>query len=87
MNETGSSNNNSDAWRSWPPELFLANLLHEIRTPVMIIKGYTKLLSVENDAEHSSEALDSILAAVKRLEHVCQDIVDYRRELDKRHNG
>jgi signal transduction histidine kinase len=88
MNGTSSSNLESNEtskdWRSWPPELFLANLLHEIRTPVMIIKGYTRLLAVEKNTEQSAEALDSISSAVTRLEQVCQDIVEYRRELDQR---
>jgi signal transduction histidine kinase len=88
MNETSSASTESEdrpeAWRSWPPELFLANLLHDIRTPVMIIKGYTKLLSAEKGREHSLEALDSISIAVERLEQVCQNIVEYRKELDRR---
>ncbi|HEY3473796.1 MAG TPA: histidine kinase dimerization/phospho-acceptor domain-containing protein [Anaerolineales bacterium] len=86
MNEGNSpdmkSNANSEEWKSWPPEIFLANLLHELRTPVMIIKGYTKFLATEMTTENYPEALDSISKAVERLEHVCQRIADYRRELD-----
>ena len=86
MNEGNSpemeSNANSEEWKSWPPELFLANLLHELRTPVMIIKGYTKFLTTEQTTEHYPEALESISKAVERIEKVCQRIADYRKGLD-----
>jgi signal transduction histidine kinase len=88
MNETNSasieSNNHSDDWKSWPPELFLANLLHEIRTPVMIIKGYAKFLSAEKTTEHFPEALESISKSVERLEKACEDIAEYRKALENR---
>lgn len=88
MNETPSSNYSfqpdPDDRTSSPPEVFLANVLHELRTPVMIIKGYTKFLSAEKTTEHYPEALDSISKAVERLEKVCQDIAEYRKGLEKR---
>jgi signal transduction histidine kinase len=88
MNETAPSNEgiskDSDDQTSWPPEVFLANLLHELRTPVMIIKGYTKFLSTEKTTENYPEALESISKAVERLEKVCQDVADYRKKLENK---
>ena len=88
MNGPHSSNgefhNKPDDQTSSPPEVFLANVLHELRTPVMIIKGYAKFLSAENTTEHYPEALDSISKAVERLEKVCQDIAEYRKGLENR---
>jgi len=55
MNETDSSNlennNSSDDWRSWPPEDYLHTLVHELRTPLMVIAGYTEILSDETRKE------------------------------------
>jgi signal transduction histidine kinase len=78
MNETDSQNNEkSDEWKSWPPEFFLSVLLHETRTPLMIIKGYVEILSNEETKQHHPEALESISRAVGRLEDLWKDTRDY----------
>jgi signal transduction histidine kinase len=81
MNESNSpgTGSSSEEWKSWPPEMFLAELLHELRTPVMILKGYTKFLATEKSPELYPEALDSMSKAVERLENVCQRIAAYRK--------
>jgi signal transduction histidine kinase len=89
MNETDSlnpeSNHNVDEWRSWPPEFFLSVLLHELRSPLMIIKGYAKILSDEKTKEHHPQALESILKNVERIEKLWDGIAEYRNELESRH--
>ena len=51
MNDVDSSNteseNNLDNWKSSTPEEFLATMLHELRNPMMIIKGWVGILSDE----------------------------------------
>ena len=73
-----------DDWKSWSPELFLANLLHELRSPVMIIKGYTKILADEEMKEFQSEADESISQSVAKIERLCERVADYRRELERK---
>ena len=90
MNETDSagleSNNDSDDWKSWSPEFFLAVLLHELRTPIMVISGYAKILSNEEMKENHPQALESISKNIERLEKLCDDIAEYRNELASRDN-
>jgi signal transduction histidine kinase len=80
MNESDSSNNEykkSDEWKSWSPEFFLSVLLHETRTPLMIIKGYVEILSNEETKEQHPQALKSISRAVGTLEDLWEDTRDY----------
>jgi signal transduction histidine kinase len=90
MNASDSSgqelNNNSEEWKSWSPEFFLSELLHELRTPLMIIKGYANMLSNESALEHHPQAIESISKSVERLEKLWDDIAEYRNELVSRHN-
>ena len=74
----------AEEWKSLSLEDFLADLIHELRAPVMIIKGYTMLLSDEKSTEYYPEALDSISQAVERIEKLCQGVIEYRKELEKR---
>jgi signal transduction histidine kinase len=88
MNETDSVNsepkNKSDEWKSWPPEAYLSVLLHELRTPITIIKGYVGILSNEQAKEHHAKALESISHAIKMIDDLYEGIADYRTELMKR---
>jgi len=87
MNESDSPNNEnekSDEWKSWPPEDFLSNLTHELRTPLMIISGYAEVLSDETRKELHPKALENISTNIKRLEEAINDISEYRHELVKK---
>jgi signal transduction histidine kinase len=90
MNETDSqhreSNQNSDEWKSWPPELYLAVLLHELRTPIMMIKGYAQILSNESAGEHHLQAIENISRTAERLEQIWEGIAEYRSHLAGRHH-
>ena len=80
------SNDKAEEWKTLLLEDFLADLIHELRAPIMIIKGYTILLSDEKSTEYYPEALDSISQAVERIERLCQGVIEYRKELEKRND-
>jgi signal transduction histidine kinase len=88
MDETPSphsgSNDKAEEWKTLSLEDFLGDLIHELRAPIMIIKGYTILLSDEKSTEYYPEALDSISQAVERIERLCQGVIEYRNELEKK---
>jgi len=90
MSETDSqpieSNLNSEEWKSWPPESYLAVLLHELRTPIMIIKGYAQILSNESAKEHHPQAIENISKTVEKLEQIWDGIAEYRSYLESRHS-
>ena len=90
MNETDTqaseSDQNSDEWKSWPPEFFLTVLLPEIWTPLTVIKGYTEILADEKMKAHRPQALDSISKNIEKIENLCYEIAEYRNELQSRHS-
>jgi signal transduction histidine kinase len=67
-------NSRSDDWRSWTPREFLSTTIHELRTPIMIIKCWTELLSNEESKEHHPKAIENIFKSIWRLEEVMDDI-------------
>ncbi|HEX5940779.1 MAG TPA: histidine kinase dimerization/phospho-acceptor domain-containing protein [Anaerolineales bacterium] len=79
-------NNNRDDWRSWSPQMFLTSLLYELRTPVMVIKGYTQILSNEAMKEHHPRAIESLAKVADEMEKIFDGIAEYRNELQRRHN-
>jgi len=74
-------NNRTDERKSRTPKEFLSMAIHELRTPIMLIKGYTEILSNEETKELHSEAVETISQAVKRLDDVVNGMGDYLREL------
>lgn len=85
MNETDSgnpeSNSHSDKWKSWTPEEYLSILVHELRTPLMIIKSYLAILTSEDTKEHHQEALESISKNVDQMVKLQEGIIDYIHKL------
>ena len=80
MNSSESPNTKNDKteeWRTWTPAQTLSNFLHESRTPLIIIKGYTQILSNNEAKEHHPEAFESISKAVGRLEELWEGMADY----------
>jgi signal transduction histidine kinase len=90
MNETNSrdndSNDNREDWRAWSPELFMTSLLYELRTPVIVIKGYTQILSNEAMKEHHPRAIESLAKVADEMEKILDGIAEYRNELQRRHD-
>jgi len=72
---------NSDEWKSWTPKEFLSTTIHELRTPILLIAGYTELLSNEEAKELHPRAIENISQAVRRLEVVIDGMAAYLREL------
>ena len=81
MKEVDSLKSRLDQWKSFAPDLFLADLLHELRTPVMTIKAWSKILSNESTKELHPKASEGIALSVDKLEELCEDIADYYQEL------
>ena len=74
-------NSRSDDWRSWTPRQFLSTTIHELRTPIMLIHGYTELLSNEESKELHPKAIENIFRAIGRLDEVIDDMSAYLRKL------
>lgn len=55
---------------------FLANLSHEIRSPMNSIMGFSQLLKSENVGEPLSQYIDIIFRSSRQLLNVIDDIVD-----------
>ena len=70
-------------------DLFLANLAHEIRTPLTSISGYSQLLKWSELSEEDLESVDYIHSESERLSHLSKDILkltqlnNYELELEK----
>ena len=59
---------------------FISNISHELRTPLTHLKGYLLLLAdgtLGDVNEHQSEALQAILKAETRLEHLIEDLIQF----------
>jgi signal transduction histidine kinase len=79
-------NNNSEEWKSWPPEFFLTVLVPELWTPLMAIKGYAEILADESMKEHHPQALEIISKNLEKIAKLCDGIAEYRNELMSRNN-
>jgi signal transduction histidine kinase len=65
------------------PKEFLNTILHELRTPMTVIKGYVKILSKEEGQKYLPEALEAISSSVERINTLYEDMATYTRELMK----
>lgn len=70
--------------KSHPPDFFLSALLHELRNPLMLIKGYVEILSDDSAREHHALALETISKNIERMEQRFEDISDYILELRRK---
>ena len=66
------------------PQEFIAVMLHELRNPVMVIKGYIALLSNEEAREHHPMAIDAISRNTEKLEILLKDMANYYGYLKKK---
>jgi signal transduction histidine kinase len=71
------SEENSEMWKILTPEQFISAMLHELRNPVMVIKGYTKLLANEEAREHHPKAIEAISRNTEKLEGLLKDMAKY----------
>lgn len=60
-------------------DLFLANLAHEIRTPLTSISGYSQLLKWSELSEEDLESVEYIHSESERLSHLSKDILKLTR--------
>jgi signal transduction histidine kinase len=89
MNESDSpsvedNSKKDDWWKSLPPKNVLAIFLNELRTPLIVIKGYTTILSDDSNDKLHPEALGAISMNIERIEKMMDDTLDYIRELNIR---
>ena len=54
---------------------FVANVSHELKTPITSIKGFTETLIEEPDSENSTKFLEIIHRNAERLETIIEDIL------------
>jgi signal transduction histidine kinase len=71
-------------WKSQPPEDVLSDYLHEIRTPLSIIRGYVGILSNDAFKEKHPLALESISKCAERIEELNEHLIDYMGELRRK---
>ena len=90
MNESDSSDmegeNKSGKANLWSPEVFLSMLLHELRNPVIVIKGYVGILASEEAKVQQAETLDNMSRYIGDIEIAIDSISEYLHELEKRNS-
>ncbi|MBN2525896.1 MAG: GAF domain-containing protein [Deltaproteobacteria bacterium] len=57
----------------------LAGILHDLRTPMTTISGYSEMLSETCDAAERSDFLSHIKTALERIRHMTSDIIAFSR--------
>ena len=58
---------------------FLSGVLHDIKTPMTVINGYTRLLMGEDDAERREELGESVIRQVKVLDTMTRETLAFAR--------
>lgn len=67
--------------KSTPPEEVLEAFINELKSPLISIKGWVEILSLEADKELHPRALQSILYIIDRIEVEKEKITAYLNEL------
>ena len=76
--------NLSELWRTWTPKDFLSTALHELRTPILLIRGFAAILAEETQKEMHPKAIEAILQNAERLEQLWNAMAGYNGELMRR---
>ena len=71
------SEESSEFWKTLTPQEFIGVMLHELRNPVMVIKGYAALLTKEEATEHHPKAVDAVLRNAETLERLLKEMSKY----------
>jgi signal transduction histidine kinase len=71
------SESGSETWKLLTPQEFISVMLHELRNPVMVIKGYAALLTKEEAREHHPKAVDAVLRNAETLERLLKEMSKY----------
>jgi signal transduction histidine kinase len=71
------SENRSETWKLLTPQEFISVMLHELRNPTMVIKGYAALLAKEEASEHHPKAIEAVLRNVETLEGLLREMANY----------
>ena len=74
----------SELWKTWTPKDFLSTALHELRTPILLIRGFAAVLADETHKEMHPHAVEAILQNAERLEKLWNAMADYNGELMRR---
>lgn len=65
-------------WRLLPPAA-VADLAHDLRGSIHVIRGHAELLRAEAADEQSHESAEHIVEASYRLSGLCEDVIDLLR--------
>ena len=88
MNEIDSSEHEAygtlEYWKMKPPEEVLEAFINELRGPHSSIKGWIKIMQMDQSQEMRLRALDTIFKTIERIEKVEELIKDYLVEFKKR---
>ena len=84
MNENNLSNpylkDYGEDRKSWPPEGFLAVLLHELRNPIAVIRGWAEFLSDEETKEYFPQGIEIISHKIAIIEELHKGVEEYVSE-------
>jgi len=84
LNENKSSNPYSQKYsedrQSWSLEEFLAVLLHELRNPIAVIRGWAEFLSNEETKEHLPQGIEIISHKIAIIEELHKGLGEYVSE-------
>ena len=66
---------------AWPPTDLFAMVVHELRTPLSVIKGQTQLAlrSIEHDPTRTRRAMETALQQTDRMARLIADLLDQSR--------
>ena len=84
MSNKASANSESkydrEFWKELSPEELLGVLLHQLRNPIFVIRGWTNLLGTEEAKEHHRAAAENIAERVTQLEKIHEALGQYLRD-------
>ncbi|HJK94169.1 MAG: histidine kinase [Sandaracinus sp.] len=58
---------------------FLSSVLHDLKTPMTVIKGYVRMLASEEDQEVRQQYVDTVLAQVEILDAMTRETLAFAR--------
>jgi len=74
--ERGNAADGNDRRAAQLTEQFMTVASHELRTPLTTIRGYSQLLLRKEKDETNRKALEAIVRATERIDHLVQDMLE-----------